>query len=154
MKLSFKGTACNSDVTLPYELAETEDSTDSECVLYNGYINHFNFIPKEVSTTTSMPVTMTTTTSSTTKNAFTTTTQTESSRIPNTPYTSTSMTTTSSKDASRTTSSSQPTPGSVKIEIIISITCVSVAVMVCLGALVGVYVTIKVIGKLKRRRLG
>ena len=67
--------ACNSDVTLPCELAATEDSTDSECILYNGYINHLNFIPQEVSThvTSSKPIAMTiyTTATSITITAFT-----------------------------------------------------------------------------------
>lgn len=67
--------ACNSDVTLPCELAATEDSTDSECILYNGYINHLNFIPQEVIThvTSSKPIAMTiyTTATSITITAFT-----------------------------------------------------------------------------------
>ena len=199
--------ACNSDVTVPSELAGTEDSADSECILYNGYIDHFNFIHQEVSTTSSMPVTLTTTASSTTKNSLSTTTQTESTttgRIPstnslvtttgshtasattssgvsqptttngltntstqtespttdstpNTPYTSISMTTTGSKDASPTTSSentSRSMTDSLKINIIIAISCISVIIILCLCVLIGVYVTIKIIGKLKRRRSG
>ena len=52
--------ACNSDVTLSSKQAATEDSTDSECVLYNGYINHFNLVPQEVGThvTSSKPIAM------------------------------------------------------------------------------------------------
>ena len=196
--------ACNSDVTVPSELAGTEDSADSECILYNGYIDRFNFIHHEVSTTSSTPVTMTTTASSTTKNAFSTTIQTESTttgttpstnnlitttgsqttspttssggisqptttnalpststqttdRTPNTPYTNISVTMTGSKDASPTTSSentSRSMTDSLKINIIIAVSCISGVVIVCLCVLVGVYVTIKIIGKLKRRRSG
>lgn len=196
--------ACNSDVTLPGELAGREDPTDSECILYNGYINRYNFTHQEVSTTTSMPVTMTTTASTTTKHTFTTTTQTGSTtagtthasttslvttsgsqtaspttssggpttknalttstqtespttdRIPNTPYTSvlTSTTVTGSEHTSPINTSentSQPTSDSLKINIIIAVSCVSVFVTICLCILIGVYVTIKIIGKLKRR---
>ena len=164
--------ACNSDVTLPSELAGTEDSTTSVCTLYDGFINRFNisdFIRQEVSITTSMPVTMTTTTNVTTKSNFSTTTQTEPTTqiehttvgtTPNTSHTSISMTiTTGSQAASPTTSNClenviQPGTNSLKINIMIAITCVSVAVTICLCVLIGVYVTIKIIGKLKRRRSG
>jgi predicted outer membrane repeat protein len=111
--------ACNSDVTVPSELAETEDSADSECILYSGYINRYNFIHQDVSTT-SMPVTMTTTSSSTTKNTlnFTTITQTESTTTGMNPSTNSLITTPGSTTASPITSSggtsvSQPTTKNV-----------------------------------------
>ena len=195
--------ACNSDVTVPSELAATQDSTDSECILYRGYINRFSFIHQDVSTTSSMPVTMTTTTSSTTKNTFTTTTQTESTTIGMTPSTNSLITTTGSQTTSPTTSSGvsqpttkngptthtntfrsespttdrrtpntqhtsilttttdasqtnstengQPITNSTKIAIIIAVSCISAVVTICVCVLVGVYVTIKIIGRLKRR---
>ncbi len=249
--------ACNSDVIVPSELAEIEDSTDSECVLYSGYINRFNFVHQDVSTT-SMPVTMTTISSSTTKNTFTTITQTESTttgmnpstnslittpgsttaspvtssggtsvnqsttknvpatstsaqteppttdrtpstnnstttigprtaspttnsggtsvsqpttknvpttstpaqterpttdRTPNTPYTSIILITTGSMDTSLTNSSENGRPmiDSTKTSIIIAVSCVSAIVTIGICVLVGVFVTIKIIGKLKRR---
>ena len=67
--------ACNSNVTLSSELAETEDLTSSVCTLYDGFINRFNvseFIQQERSTITSMPVTTTTSMASPTTNSSTT----------------------------------------------------------------------------------
>ena len=155
--------ACSSDVTLPSELAGTQDPTDSECILYNGYINHFNFIPQEVSTTTNMPITMTTTTSSTTKSAFTTITQIESTttgRTPSTnvPITVTTTTSSTNKNAFTTvtqtesTTTGSNTPSRTSSLKIIAVSCISVIVVICLCILVGVYVTIKIIGRLKLRR--
>ena len=141
--------ACNSDIIIPGELAETEDSTSSVCMLYDGFINRFNisdFIRQELSTTTSVPVTLTTTSSPTTvtQREHTTTGETPnnvtSHGIPNSP-TSPHFDSTPDQESRFTTA--------------IAIACVSLALTVCLCAIIVVYIIIKVISKLTRSgRLG
>ena len=167
--------ACNSDVTVPSELAETEDSTSSVCTLHDGFINRFNisdFIRQELSTTTSIPVTMTTTSSPTivTQREHTTTDATPnnftSHGIPNSPTSPHSDVTsdivsgsqdiplTSSIENTQSSASTTPdqeshgTGNQPNVTAAIAIACVSLALTVCLCATIVVYSIIKVISKL------
>lgn len=161
--------ACSSNVTVSSELAGTEDPTSSLCTLYDGYIDNLNisdFIRQELSTTTSVPVTLTTTSSPTTvtQREHTTTGETPnnftSHGIPNSPTSPHfDVTSSGSQDIPLTstiekTQSSTPDQES-RFTTAIAIACVSLALTACLCAIIVVYIIIKVVSKLTRSgRLG
>ena len=179
---SFGGaiSACNSHVTAPAELAASEDSTNSVCQLYDGYIDRYNisdFIQQEFSTTTVAMTTEattppTTTTVATTTDETTPPTTTESTSetmVPTTQTTSGSpqsphTSTTSSSDTGSNSTQGHTTQSATndntngqnqnyaKLAVIIS--GVSLVLTVCLCALIAIFLVVKVLFSIVKRRGG